>query len=382
MNLRPRKNKPKENLEGVKKRTKKQKINPKLAKKTIDECCTIQEKEIIMETRQKKQKTIQSSSASKRPLHILQDKNAHYYYSDSENGIKEKVSWLNNCRVKVTNLSLAEIESINAKQGQVVSNVQSKEIPTANISYDEETQISCGTNSIRRNERNKNKSVQKDDVQPISVLSNQVISKDRNKETPTTIIISDDEQTQKSCRTNTIRRSERNKNKPIQKDDLKPTSALSNPVQTVQKSSYVAKARIEWLNIISQKPQFGVASIILSKMNTFWPWPSLVCRFEKDNVHVRFFGDLRYGVVDRKLCAPIQMCDGVIRNYLKSVKLQKRSEFLESRLHNSFDEDTRGDHLLRMNCLYEIYMQALEDVGLYQNQSGFLKTLLDVLGPD
>lgn len=79
------------------------------------------------------------------------------------------------------------------------------------------------------------------------------------------------------------------------------------------------------------------------------------------------------------MCAPFDKCYDVINNYLKSINIQKRKNFVTDKMHDSLDDDNRSNYLSKMDCLYEIYMQALEDVGIFLNRPGFLQACLDIV---
>lgn len=62
----------------------------------------------------------------------------------------------------------------------------------------------------------------------------------------------------------------------------------------------IKRAGIHWATLMKNNHEISVGSIVLAKMNTFWPWPAQIIRFNKSKAQIRFFGDLTTGSVSKK----------------------------------------------------------------------------------
>lgn len=140
----------------------------------------------------------------------------------------------------------------------------------------------------------------------------------------------------------------------------------------------IQRAGIYWETLIKNNYEISVGSIVLAKMNTFWPWPAQIIRFNKSKAHIRFFGDLTTGSVTKRNCVPYQKCSLVIHFYLEAIPLHLRFEYMKL-LHKEYNVDARSNYTMKMN-LRAKFMQAVDDIGLYLELKtsfleGFLKKL-------
>lgn len=103
--------------------------------------------------------------------------------------------------------------------------------------------------------------------------------------------------------------------------------------------------------------------VVLAKMATFWPWPSIVININKKKIRVKFFGDLREGVVDKSQCVPFSECSFIVFNYVRSIEKNKRKEMIEL-LENKLDETTRKQ-FIKNKTIRHLYLQAIKDVEIH-----------------
>lgn len=125
----------------------------------------------------------------------------------------------------------------------------------------------------------------------------------------------------------------------------------------------IQRAGIHWATLVNNNYEISVGSIVLAKMNTFWPWPAQIIRFNKSKAHIRFFGDLTTGSVSKKNCVPYQKCALVINFYLEAIPVHLRLEYMKL-LHKEYNVDARSNYTRNMD-LRAKFMQAVDDIGLY-----------------
>lgn len=144
----------------------------------------------------------------------------------------------------------------------------------------------------------------------------------------------------------------------------------------VQVLSSIQRTKIIWSQLIARDFKPSVGTIVCAKMNTFWPWPAQIIRIQSSKkVRVLFFGDLTQGTVDKTQCVPYKECAAVIRLYLESIPKDLRLQYLEL-LHPHYDENNRSAYLVHMSRR-ALYMQAVEDIGLYLELNiSFLREIL------
>lgn len=159
-----------------------------------------------------------------------------------------------------------------------------------------------------------------------------------------------------------LRRSNRNKvNKAVDKAEI--TAPQIQAEVTVPVLSPLQRANLSWIKLISESFHLSLGTIVCAKMNTFWPWPAQIICFNNSRIKVRFFGDFTYGSIDKKQCVPFNKCSAVILFYIESIPPKSREEYLKL-LHHEYNEKERSSYLKRLNRR-ALYMQAVEDVGIY-----------------
>lgn len=157
-----------------------------------------------------------------------------------------------------------------------------------------------------------------------------------------------------------IRRSQRNKNITrdiVESPQIAPIS--KTPVQKQLKPiTPLQTANILWQKMIGTQPSIKIGMIVLAKMTNFWPWPARIVGFSKKKAHVKFFGDLKEGVVDKKLCVPFFDCDAIVYHHVQSISIKQREEY-KSKLFDSVDPSLRVHTIIPLKHLY---LQAIRDV--------------------
>lgn len=131
----------------------------------------------------------------------------------------------------------------------------------------------------------------------------------------------------------------------------------------VQAITPIQKANILWNQLSSQSWRIDVGSLACAKMATFWPWPAQITRIDKNKAYVKFFGDLRHGVVEKKHCVPYHLCHSVVFHYLQSLELKQRKKW-ELEIDLVLDEENRSK-LIKSMPLRILYLQATKDIEYY-----------------
>lgn len=99
----------------------------------------------------------------------------------------------------------------------------------------------------------------------------------------------------------------------------------SKPLNQIVASSraalHSARAMRMWDNIkkkcIQTKTNIKLNDVVLARMAGFRPWPSVIEKFKKNGVEVRFYGTNQNGIVKKSEIAPYVFCKEMIGEYLK-----------------------------------------------------------------
>lgn len=170
-----------------------------------------------------------------------------------------------------------------------------------------------------------------------------------------------------------LRRSNRKKNvNCIQNENsLSQKPSAKSPKPNTQIISKIQLSTIIWKEVKAKNFQLDIGLIVLSKMSTFWPWPSQIIEIKNKRVRVKFFGDLREGIVDKCNCVPFGECHLVVLSYLKSLDSNLKKKWIEE-LESTIDSATRFQ-VTRKMPIRQLYMQAIRDVEIYEGLADSIK---------
>lgn len=263
---------------------------------------------------------------------------------------------MESCQVRLTRYTSKELEPLNVETADVTDDVEIN-IKVSKDQLSPTVHTSCDKKSERNNE---SIGMKVEIFSTNSVLANTIISD---------IVISKleftaNEVTETNSSPKIVRRSARNKE--IKATASEKPNLIIKPVidkQVIPVVTPLQRANSIWIQLISQSYELSLGTIICAKMKTFWPWPAQITRFQNTKVKVKFFGDLREGCVERKSCIPFNKCAFLVKSYIESIPLNSRNEYLKL-LHTEYNEKDRPKFLKSLN-IRGLYMQAIEDVGLY-----------------
>lgn len=125
----------------------------------------------------------------------------------------------------------------------------------------------------------------------------------------------------------------------------------------------IQMSNILWRELTCRGFEIKVGCIVLAKMATFWPWPAQVTNLNSKRAHVKFFGDLRVGSIERFQCVPYFDFHSVVFNYLQTINEIHLIKWIKM-LDNKLDEVNRPK-IIRGMCLRQLYLQAVRDIEVY-----------------
>lgn len=117
------------------------------------------------------------------------------------------------------------------------------------------------------------------------------------------------------------------RNKSLPKNDrsvkcvLKRSKPLNQIVATSQAALYSARAMRIWDTVKKQCIQNNISiklnDVVCARMAGHQPWPSVVEKFKKNGVELKFFGTYEIGTVKKSEIAPLDLCKELVEEYLK-----------------------------------------------------------------
>lgn len=123
-----------------------------------------------------------------------------------------------------------------------------------------------------------------------------------------------------------------------------------------------------WRELTSKNFELKVGMIVCAKMKTFWPWPSRIIKFNRNQAVLKFFGDFKTGSVNKMNCIPFIHCHSVVLNYVKSIKIEQRTQWINE-LDETSDPSKRHSMPIR-----QLFLQSIRDVEI---SLGLSNSILD-----
>lgn len=274
---------------------------------------------------------------------------------------KSTLSRMESCRVQITRYTASNEKSNKHEEAKLFDSAVDTDDVDVNIRVSKDQIISDNSTMNTRAIGMKVDISSANSLLTSSIVSNIVISELEevgDRETVTVekrSAVSSPKILRRSARTKEINSNEVKKNVQIPKLGIgKQLVPIITPIQ---------RANSIWVQLISQSFELSVGMIVCAKMKTFWPWPAQIIRFQNQKAKVKFFGDLREGCVEQKHCVPFNQCAFLAKSYIESIPTNSRNEYIKL-LHSEYNVKTRPKFLKSLN-IRGLYMQAIEDVGLY-----------------